>query len=302
MPSRAAQGVQDRAATRVLAEDRCGPRQSRRCGRRRPLLDAAARDGGGRAKPVRPKTAGIGFDPTSITWSSLMTVQSNFSAIRGVPLEHLFLSPLNVRKNCSEKNIPDLAKSIELKGVLQNLAGYEDHFTDGKRQKDGIGIVAGGRRWRALQWLLNEGKIKKNYIVPCLVTSKEAAIAISLAENSDREDLHPADEFEAARALVDAGRSIEQVAEQLRLSPLTVQRRLKLANVAPQFVQLYRDTVISLEHLMAFAVTDDHEKQQQVWKGLPAHGRTPSRDSRGTDRDRGLCPGSGGPVRDRESL
>lgn len=65
-----------------------------------------------------------------------MTVQSNFSAIRGVPLEHLFLSPLNVRKNCSEKNIPDLAKSIELKGVLQNLAGYEDHFTDGKRQKD----------------------------------------------------------------------------------------------------------------------------------------------------------------------
>lgn len=205
-----------------------------------------------------------------------MTVQSNFSAIRGIQLGQLFLSPLNVRKGDSEKNIPELARSIEMEGILQNLAGYEDTFIDGKRsRRKGVGVVAGGRRWRALQWLLKHGKINKNYVVPCLVTSKEAAIAISLAENTDREALHPADEFEAARALVDGGKSIEDVAAQLRLAPLTVQRRLKLANVAPDFIQLYRDEALTLEHLMAFALTDDHQKQQQVWKGLPLHNRSP---------------------------
>lgn len=202
-----------------------------------------------------------------------MTVQSNFSKIRGVRLEHLILSPLNVRKKDGAKAIPGLANSIKVNGVLQNVVGYEEEPIRGKRFIP-IAVTAGGQRWRACQRLLKEGAIKKDYIVPCLVTSKEAAVAISLAENSDREPLHPADEFEAARALVDAGSSIDDVAARLHLTPLVVKQRLKLANVAPEFIQLYRDDKLNLEQLMAFAITDDHERQRQVWKGLSAHSRS----------------------------
>jgi ParB family chromosome partitioning protein len=204
-----------------------------------------------------------------------MTVPSNFSAIRGIPLKHLFLAPENVRKDDSEDGIPELADDIEAHGVLQNLAGYEAEAPRGKRHKP-VGVVAGGRRYRACRLLLKQGRVDENYIVTCLVGPKEAAIAISLAENDNRKALHPADEFEAARALVDAGKSIEDVAALLRLQPLVVKRRLKLANVAPEFVQLYRGGKLSLEHMMAFAITDDHDRQQKAWKGLPAHSRQAS--------------------------
>jgi len=204
-----------------------------------------------------------------------MTVPSNFSAIRGVPFKLLFLAPENVRKDESEDGIPELADDIESQGVLQNLAGYDAEPTRGKRQKP-VGVVAGGRRYRALRLLLKQGRIDENYVVPCLVGSKDAAIAISLAENDNRKALHPADEFEAARALVDAGKSIEDVAALLRLEPLVVKRRLKLANVAPEFIQLYRRGNLALEHLMALATTDDHQRQLKVWKGLAEHARHPS--------------------------
>lgn len=204
-----------------------------------------------------------------------MTVQSNFSSFRGVEFCNLVLAPENVRKAPSEAGIPDLAHSIRHRGVLQNLTGYELEQEADVSSAPRIAVVAGGRRWRALQLLLEEGTIGQDYIVPLCVTSKEAAIAISLAENSDREALHPADEFEAARALVDAGRSIEDIAAQLHLDPLTVRRRLKLASVAPEFIQLYRQGKLNLEHMMAFAVTDDADKQRSAWKTLPEYARTP---------------------------
>jgi ParB family chromosome partitioning protein len=74
---------------------------------------------------------------------------------------------------------------------------------------------------------------------------------------------------------VDAGNSIEEVAARLHLTPLTVQRRLKLANVAPEFIAHYRAGELTLEHLMALAVTDDHEKQRSAWERTPPCGCQP---------------------------
>lgn len=83
--------------------------------------------------------------------------------------------------------------------------------------------------------------------------------------------MHPADQFVAFKALVDSGLSAEDVAAQYSVTPLVVQRRLKLANVAPVFITMYREGKegLTLEHLMALAVVDDHERQERVWKELP---------------------------------
>jgi ParB family chromosome partitioning protein len=202
--------------------------------------------------------------------------QPQAEQFRFIPISQLILSPLNVRKTGAEEGIDELAALILSQGVVQNLTVY-DAAASGEGEPDFYSVVAGGRRWRALQRLLERGKITRDYPVPCLVTSYDRAIELSLAENSGRAEMHPADQFEAFRALVDAGQSVEDVAARFGVAPLVVQRRLKLANVAPAFIALYRKGKgeVTLEDLMALAATDDHDKQQQAWDSLKPYERHP---------------------------
>lgn len=193
---------------------------------------------------------------------------------RFIEARHLSLSPINVRKTGGDNGIEQLAELIAAEGILQNLDVYECEGGEGKK-KTTHAVVAGGRRWRAVQLLIRQKRIKPEFAVPCLIVSHERAVQISLAENSGREPMHPADEFEAFRQLVDAGQSVEDVAARFGVTPLVVQRRLKLASVAPAFVELYRKGKLTLEHLMAFAVTDDHARQQEVWESLKIYDRHP---------------------------
>jgi len=194
---------------------------------------------------------------------------------RFIGARHLSLSPINVRKTGGDAGIAQLADLIAAEGILQNLDVYESEDGVGKK-KTTHAVVAGGRRWRALQLLIQQKRIKADYAVPCLIVSRERAVQISLAENSGREPMHPADEFDAFRQLIDAGQAVEDVAARFGVSPLVVQRRLKLANVSPAFIALYREGKITLEHLMAFAVTDDHARQEQAWDALKPFERNPS--------------------------
>jgi ParB family chromosome partitioning protein len=193
---------------------------------------------------------------------------------RFIEARSLSLSPINVRKTGGDNGIEQLAELIAAEGVLQNLDVYECESGEGKK-KTTHAVVAGGRRWRALQLLIRQKRIKPEFTVPCLIVNYERAVQISLAENSGREPMHPADEFEAFRQLIDAGQSIEDVAARFGVTPLVVQRRLKLASVAPAFIELYRKGKLTLEHLMAFAVTDDHARQQEAWESLKSHDRHP---------------------------
>jgi ParB family chromosome partitioning protein len=205
-----------------------------------------------------------------------MPAHADQSVIQRVPLSQLFLSQLNVRKGEVEEGIPELADSILKDGVLQNLVGYEERPKRGSKKASRKEVTAGGRRWRALQLLLKQKKINGSYTVPFKLVSKAEAIVVSLIENAHRKPLHPADEFEAALALLEEGKSIEDIAARLHLEPIVVQRRLELARVAPEFIDDYRQgKLITLEHLMALAVTPDHKKQREVWSGLGRHQKTP---------------------------
>lgn len=199
-------------------------------------------------------------------------MSSEYAEFRFIPARDLCLSPLNVRKSTSEEGIEQLAELIAAEGVLQNLNVYEDLPSESRTMH---AVVAGGRRLRALNLLIEQKRIASDYPVPCMIVSHERAVQISLSENSGREPMHPADEFEAFRQLIDAGQAVEDVAARFGVTPLVVQRRLKLANVSPKLIELYRKEELTLEHLMAFAVTADHDRQEQVWTGLKAYERGP---------------------------
>lgn len=181
-----------------------------------------------------------------------------------IPLSRLRVSPFNVRKTAAT-GIDELAHSIDTKSLLQNLVV---HKLAAKGSKELFGVACGGRRLAAMQLLLKHGKLKPSSPIECKIVSDAEAVAASLAENTDRLEMHPADEYEGFKALVDSGQSIEDVAALFHVTPLIVRRRLKLANVAPALIECYREGKMDLECLMAFAGVDDHERQLAVFKGL----------------------------------
>ena len=188
------------------------------------------------------------------------------------PTKNLILVPLSqLLPRRSKRNarttprlsIPELAASISRIGLLQNLIVIL--AADGEQYE----VVAGDRRLTALKLLAKKKRIPADFEVPCLLVADSSARTVSLAENLLREQMHPADQFEAFAALVEEGRPIEDIAADFGVSPLVVQRRLKLANVSPRLMADYRAGAVTLEQLMALTITDDHAAQEAAFYGAP---------------------------------
>jgi ParB family transcriptional regulator, chromosome partitioning protein len=181
-----------------------------------------------------------------------------------VRLSDLVDSPFNVRRH-SVTSVDELAALIHSQTLLHPLTVIEQPVGRGAARRMRFGVVAGKRRRRALLRLLAQGKLGKDHEVRCDLVTPERAREISIAENSGREPMHPADEFEAFKALIDDGAGVEDVAARFGVAPLTVQRRLKLAALSPKLIALYREGGINLEQLMALTLTDDHATQERAW-------------------------------------
>ena len=188
--------------------------------------------------------------------------------IKMIPLTALVRSEANVRKTNAATGIEELAASIAAHGLLQNLqvrAVADDKFE----------VVAGGRRLAALKLLAKRKVMAKDAPIGCNVLDGEDATEISLAENEMRQAMHPADQFDAYKALVDAGQGIEEIAARFGVTSQGVRQRLKLASVSPTLIALYRDEEMTLDHVMAFTVSDYHKAQEAAWFEAPKWERNP---------------------------
>ena len=184
------------------------------------------------------------------------------------PLSSLTISPMNVRRTPPTK-IEELAALIKSQGLLQNLVVVSEP-AKGKKP-GGFTVIAGGRRLRALQLLAKQGVIDAAFPVPCVEAASKDAVGVSVAENTGRESMHPADEFDAFKTMVDAGTPIEDIAAQFGTTPLVVRRRLQLAKVSPKLVDLYREGEMTLEVLQVFTLADSHKQQEKAWNDAPAY-------------------------------
>src|ERR1700722_19654429 len=190
------------------------------------------------------------------------------TTIEMIPLNKLIPSPANVRKTRALIGIEELAASIAAHGLLQNLQVRPGE--NGKYE-----VVAGGRRLAALQRLAKARTIGKTEATPCHVMNGEDPSEISLAENIGQLPMHPADQYEAFKGLAEQGKGPQEIAARFGCSPAVVKQRLKLAAVSPRLIELYRKDEIDLDQLMAFAVSDDHAAQEQVWVSLPQWNHSP---------------------------
>lgn len=209
--------------------------------------------------------------------------------ITQIPLSQLIAWEGNARRTMTEDGLSELESSIKAHGLLQSLVV--------KKEGDKFAVVAGNRRLAALQNLSAQGSgISDEYLVPCQIVDEQEAAAANLAENTVRESMHPADQFEAFRKLIDEGKSAIDVAAAFGVTETVVLQRMKLAQVSPVIIEAYRNEELNLEQVIGFAATDDHEAQERFFK---SHGdvnanyirRTLTENEIATDDERALFVG-----------
>ena len=192
------------------------------------------------------------------------------SSSRDIPFNKLVLSQSNVRRVKAGVSIEDLAASIARRGLIQSLSVIP--VVDAEGHETGMfEVPAGGRRYRALELLVKQKRLTKAAPVPCVVGDANSDVTIdevSLVENMDRAPLHPLDQFRAFHAMREKGMTEEAIAAALFVTPQIVKQRLRLVSVSPALLDIYAEDRMTLEQLMAFTVSDDHARQEQVWEAI----------------------------------
>lgn len=186
-----------------------------------------------------------------------------------IPLNKLKKSPKNARRTPhSEAAIEAYAASIAAKGILQNLVVEPE--LDGEGAATGFYFVTIGEGRRLAQLLrVKRKEIKKTEPIRCIIDTANDPHEISLDENVTRENMHPADQFEAFKKLAEErGFGADEIAARFGVTPHVVRQRLRLGAVSPKLMQVYRDGELTLEQLMAFAIADDHARQEGVFERL----------------------------------
>ena len=195
----------------------------------------------------------------------MATAKLTLSASRDIPFNKLILSQSNVRTIKTGVTIEELAEDIGRRTLLQSLNVRA--VLDGEGAETGMfEIPAGGRRYRALELLVKQKRLSKTALIPCVVRTEGMAEEDSLAENVQRAPLHPLDQFRAFKTLRDKGLGDEEIAARFFVSPVVVKQRLRLAAVSQKLLDAYADDNMTLEQLMAFTVSPDHARQEQVWE------------------------------------
>jgi ParB family chromosome partitioning protein len=192
------------------------------------------------------------------------------STTRTVPLDDLSLHAFNPRQVHDPEDIAALAKSLSINGLMQNLNALDE---DGK-----LGIVAGGRRLRALEHLRAQGSDFADSAdidfdaIPVNVTT-DSALARSWAgsEGATQRPLHPADEIRAYAAMADHGSAADQIAAAFGQTRAHVQRRLKLAGLSASTLDALRSGDITLDIAQVLTVTGGAEREAQALKLATEH-------------------------------
>lgn len=178
-----------------------------------------------------------------------------------IPLNQLVASPANVRRTDRKADVDSLAASIHAHGLLQNLSVKP-------RGEKSFEVVAGARRHAALKLLAKDGRIARDFAVPCHLIDDDGASEASLAENVHRLAMNAMDESDAFAALAEQQLDINAIAARFGVTARHVEQRLALAKLSPKLKAAYRRGDLNLDAARAFTIEPDHAKQDAVLRAL----------------------------------
>lgn len=180
--------------------------------------------------------------------------------LRELPIDLLERGRYQPRTHMNKVALEELAQSIEAQGVLQPVVVRP---LTGDRYE----IIAGERRWRAAQLAGLES-------VPVVVRPipDDAALAIALIENIQRENLNPVEEANGLQRLLDEfGLTHQQVADTIGRSRAAVTNLLRLLTLNPLSKQLLEEEKLEMGHARALLALSDSD-QDKAAKEVAAKG------------------------------
>jgi ParB family chromosome partitioning protein len=181
--------------------------------------------------------------------------------LKNIPIDLIQPGKYQPRTDMHEAALEELANSIRQQGVMQPIvlrpissSRYE--------------IIAGERRWRASQ-------LAELHTIPAIikVVSDEAAIAMSLIENIQRENLNPIEEAMALKRLQDEFQlTQQQVAEAVGKSRASVTNLIRLIGLSPDVKRMLEHGDLEMGHARALLSLPDAQQSEAaravVGKGL----------------------------------
>jgi|GEM_PF-694471 len=189
----------------------------------------------------------------------------SLSQIEKVALAETYVSEHNPRfaEPVDPEDAQELAKTMVASGLIQNLSGLRDEA--GK-----IGIVAGRRRWHALQIAVQERPELATIDVK-VTDDLQTALSWAMLENTKREEMDKVDEIRAYKASREEGLSVAAIAKAYVETEAHVYRRLALADLPDPVLDALKAGDINLDHAKAFTICDDAEKIVQVLEQATEH-------------------------------
>lgn len=167
------------------------------------------------------------------------------SELKNIPIEFMQPGKYQPRKDMSPEALEELAASIRSQGVIQPIVVRQ---IDTNKYE----IIAGERRWRAAQ-------LAKLEHIPCLVkdVADDAAVAIALIENIQREDLNAMEEAQALdRLMIEFNLTHQQTADAVGKSRTTVTNLLRLNSLQDDVKRLLEYGDIDMGHARALLALD----------------------------------------------
>lgn len=178
-----------------------------------------------------------------------------------IPLSKLVLSPLNVRQTDDDHDTSDLEASIAAHGMLSHLIVHKV-----SKPRGAYGVLAGGRRLRALGRLRDQGKLPADHPVDVEIREADEATSteISVIENTARVALPPVEEFQAFAKLSAAGDDVAAIAQRFGTTELHVKQRMRLGQLHPEVLAALAAGRMTLDTAKAYAGTSDLALQKRI--------------------------------------
>ena len=167
-----------------------------------------------------------------------------------LPVDKIQRGEYQPRKHFDEEALQELANSIAAQGVVQPIVV--------RREGSHYELIAGERRWRASQ-------LAGLQTIPAVIKDidTQAAAAIALIENIQREDLNPLEEANAFQRLIDDfDLTHMQVAEAVGRSRVAVSNLLRLLELAAPVKELVNKSLLSMGHARALLALDPREQPE----------------------------------------
>jgi len=213
---------------------------------------------------AKRKSLGRGLDAL-LSSTPAVRAASTTDTLQDVPVDLLQRGRYQPRSDMREETIADLAESIRAQGVVQPIVVRALTVSGAETRYE---IVAGERRWRAAQ-------LAGLHSIPAIIRDipDEAAVAMALIENIQREDLNALEEARALRQLVEEfGMTHTQAAEAVGRSRVGVSNLLRLLDLPAQIKAMLERRDFGMGHARALLAVDGVDAQMEIARRILKEG------------------------------